>query len=305
MTSKSFLKLLPVDEHRDEIVSQIVAAGRKWLERNSKRLNEEYTQIISEIIATENIENGAFNSVAQLQLLQHVYVADLVNSVHGGDVARANEMISRIVGALEIQTALDIYDYQQMLLELPATDIAYGNDVNFALIQACTALWVNDLDCVRNLYYSFLEYRKHGHLDGFNGDSCFLEFTIWMLGQVILGDCEISDLSVFGPYRALVEKFSADDLLVDELIVVADYHLYRSADFPGAEPFPSFYGEVIGAYPAEILAYIAIRRRMVDHECKALHVLIPQEWFALEQEINATYPPFAKEIKKRFALAFP
>lgn len=293
-----------MDEHDVENVCKIVEAGQKWLERNNVRLCEEYMQTISGIVAREDIANAAFNSVTQLQLLQHVYVADLVNSVHGGDVKRAKELIRRIVGALNLQVTLDKYDYQQMLSEFPANEVTYGNDVNFTLAQACTALWVGDMECVRKLYYFLLECDKNGHLDGFNGDSCFLAFTIWMLGMDVSGRSNVQNLIEFGPYSALVEKFFDNDLLVNELIAAANFHLYRSADYPGAEPFPSFYGEVIGAYPAEILAYIKVRKRIASQESKVIHALIPKEWFGLEAGISATEPPFAKEIRARFAPAF-
>jgi hypothetical protein len=304
--AKSLAKLLPVAEHRQEIVDRIMGNLLTWLRQNESEFRASFARSVS-ALCTEKRPNPEFSAVQRMLTFQLLLIGQAVAAARSDDAARASILCSEALALMEAQIAIDKVAYEVSLRMNGAENIQFAYDTNFMLMLACTALWVGTPLQVARVHAWFTNYRANGHLREHAGDACFFEFVIWMLDTQCAVAPQARELApmIYGPYLGLVDKFDHEGGLAQEMQTVADFHLYRSDDFPKAEPFPSFYGEILGAFPAELFGYAALRLRMTGQATHVLdHPLLTRSWSELVCVVAPPGSAQLSDLRQRFSAAF-
>lgn len=304
--NKSLGKYLPISDHRQEYVDINERELVEWIEAKRDYL-QIYSEQISEILSDDDPINPEFTLVQKIGNLQLYWVSLAIVAVAQNDSLTAQMWIEKVLGGLSFQIPLHIYHYQDALAFFGPDEVGFGPYVDRSLLMACTAIWLGPEMLVRQSHEWFQMFRKNGHLMDHTGDACFREFTLWMLSKYVSAEPPDVDLDglVYGPYHPLIAGFNSPSSLREEVWTASDFHLYRSDEFPGAESFPSFNGTTWGLFAAEIFAFGALRKRLtgIDTDLTG-HPLLASAWNDVSPITQLAEPPFADEIKHRFARAF-
>lgn len=303
--TKSSTNLLPVSSHRQEIADLIRSSLERWIVRNENDFSESFERNIGKLLLDLKSPNAEFGAVLTIRRYQGLLIGRAVRATHLGDIKMASCQIHEALEWFDLVISLDTHAYKESLRLFGSEETVFAQDLNFMLMLACTALWVGSPQLVQRANDWFLRYEKNGHLADAGGDESVRKFVLWMLASKVSGIFQKPEapLQDFGVYRALVENGANHGELVDEIEAISDFHLYRSEEFPDADPAPSFYGEVLGLFPAEVFAFATLRSSVAKKETKiAEHPLLNRNWLGVEPEENLPEHPLLAQVRRRFSL---
>jgi hypothetical protein len=302
---KAIANLFPVSSHRQEIVDLICSSLEGWIAKNEHDFSETFDRDIGKLLLDSQAPNAEFSAVHIIRRYQGLLIGRAVRATHIGDADAASRQIHEALEWFDIQISLDTRAYDESLRLFGAEETVFAQDLNFMLVLACTTLWLGSPQLVQRTNDWFRRYEENGHLADSSGDESLRKFVLWMLASEVAGAFQVPDGSLqdFGVYGSLIQNGASHGELIGEIEAASDFHLYRSEEFPDADPYPSFYGEVLGLFPAEVFAFATLRSRVAQQDTKiAEHPLLNGNWLGVQPCGNLPVHPLLAQVRHRFSL---